>query len=166
MHPRRVRDEKFLNVNAKDRIEGLLAIRVDTRKINRVERMCMIFRHRPAETDELHCSMPCVHAVTPGELSQLFELVETLPASTEELEEVNEAIQVVQPESDGAELPVDFRHASSAREDIENFRSLGLDFDDDDDDDDPVPENTPEPEDNDATLIPAPSNGLKADQAW
>ena len=163
LHPRRIREEKFLNSDQKDRIEGLMAIKLDIRETNRVERRCVVFRHPPTETEELHCSIPCVRVIAPGDPSQLFEPAETAPVSAEEQRESAEAMQPNEIATDGAELPLDYRHASSAREDIEMFRSLGLDADDDNE---PVPENTPEPQDRNNAPSAPPSNGLKEDQTW
>ena len=168
LHPRKVKEDKFMNMNHKDNIEGLLAMRADAKKINRIERRCVIFRHPLLDdSTELHSAATFVHVLTPGHPEHFFSRDDvTTVAATENNENIEEnavvdAVECTEDGADGVELPIGFHHSTSRREDIDLFRSMGLDVDDDDD---PVPENVPEPTTN---QTPAQrSDGLKENQSW
>ena len=121
LYPRCIRDEKFLNADQKDRIERLLAIKMDIWSINHTERRYIVLRHLPAETEELYCSILHAFVTTPGKPLQLLELVETTLISAEEQEELAKAIESNTIVTDSAELSLDYRYISSTREDIEIF---------------------------------------------
>ena len=113
-----------------------------------MERRCIVFRHLQIKTKELHYSILHVYVIVLGDPLQLFEPAETALVSIKEQEELAEAIERNEMQTDSAELPLDYRHASSAREDAEMLRSLSLDADDDNE---LAPENAPEPEDRNNT---------------
>ena len=168
LHPRKVKEEKFLNENHKDTVEGLVAMRADVKKINRIERRCVIFRHPLLDDGTELCSAATfVHVLKLGHPEHFFSRDDTTTVAATTNNKNTEDNNVVAAEEravdgdDCVELPIGFHHSASRREDIELFRSMGLDVDDDDD---PAPENVPEPT---TTQTPAQRpDGLKEDQSW
>ena len=65
-----------------------------------------------------------------------------VPVLVEEQEKLAKAIELNELVTDSIELLLDYRHVSSAREDIEMLRVFYLDIDDNNE---PVLENIPEP---------------------
>ena len=84
--------------------------------------------------------------------------METVLVLVEEQEELAKVIQLNKLVIDSVELPLDYRYASSTREDIEMFRLLDLDADDDNES---VLEDILEPKDSNNTLLLSLLNGLK-----
>ena len=146
MHPRPIICAKYPNATATDRLEGLLVIRKELKKVNRVDRMCIIFRHGDFENKELHCVERYCNVTTEGAAADYFdEVTEVTVVNEEEKNNANEA----------QELPP--LSKSDLAENIAKLRMEGYDVDDDND---PAPENIP-----DATAAAESSNLLSKQSA-
>ena len=102
-----------------------------------------MFRHLSCDENQmLYTSIPYVHVNRAGDPSQFFKIeeVEPKPVLQQENgdENTNEAPVTPVNNSDNTELPDGYTHVTSWHEDINMFRSMGLDVDNDND---PVLEN-------------------------
>ena len=84
LHPRPIICAKYPNATASDRLEGLLVIRKELKKVNRVDRMCIIFRHGDFEGQELHCVECYCNVATKGAAADYFDEVTEVTVVNEE----------------------------------------------------------------------------------
>jgi len=134
MHPAKLIDEKYPNRTAHHKVENLVAIREDTKKVSQREQCVFVFRHDDFPDKELHCVRRWCKVIEEGAEEHLFERIaqqrvrEAQVAGNEGRDE--EATDI------GEEI---FRMGNRA-EDIAMVRAAGFVVDDDND---PLPENIP-----------------------
>jgi Transposase IS4 len=130
LHPSKLIKDKYPSRGAKERLENLLAIRRETLKVNKVQRVCVVFRHDDFPNQELHCCERWARVDQEGPADSFFDIVPE-EVTVEEMEE-------------GRELPQEVNTAASIvhLEDALLLRAEGFDVDDDND---PAPENIPIP---------------------
>ena len=134
MHPAKVIDDKYPNRTAHHVMEGLVALRVETKKVNRKEQQVFVFRHDDFQDNELHCVKQWCKVMEEGAEEHLFEVIEQqrIRASQEAGNEGRD---------EGAtDIGDDIFRLRDRTEDIANARAAGFFVDDDND---PLPENTP-----------------------
>jgi len=146
IHPSRLVSQTIINPKNNQRLERLLAIREEKKKVHGKEMSCIIFRHDDFENIELYCIRRWVKVDKEGPETQFFEdpqeagvnVVDcfgvTSSTSRTDGSNVGENINKV-------ELPVNFESFQNNTEDIMMMRNMGFDVDDDND---PIPENVPE----------------------
>ena len=66
LYPIKVVLNKYPNALAKERLEGLLVIKRESKKVNNKEKVCIMFRHNDFENEELHCAQRYVKVLTEG----------------------------------------------------------------------------------------------------
>ena len=132
LHPRKVVSNKYPNELAHERLEGLLVLRRESKKVNNKEKVCIVLRHNDFENEELHCAQRYVKVLTEGNEADFFsgECVEATVIAEEE----NRS-------DEAQEVPVICN--SDLAENIARLRMEGYDVDDDNE---PAPENVPEPQ--------------------
>ena len=147
LHPSKRISEVFPNRTANERLDGLVAIKKDGRKVNKKMQQCIIFRHDRFPNEELHCVTRFCKVLKEGAVEDYFE--------------VQVPVAAVEPQDDPAQVPdalevqQDARMASSneetnlerlrgTAEDISMVLDMGFDVDDDNM---PAPENVPEGDD-------------------
>jgi hypothetical protein len=122
VHPRPLVQQKHPNIRKKDVMGGLICQRKEVRMINKVERVCEIFRHEDF-APELYVVLRFVKVEQVGESFDATTQCDP-PSNVRDT---------------GRELPAELRRANSG--DIHRMRAEGFDVDDDND---PAPENIPE----------------------
>ena len=139
LHPRPVLSQKYPNAAQQDRLQDLLVIKKEVRKVNKVDRVCIVFRHNDFEGQELYCAERYSSVITEGAEADFFVDDSVVEAEVVEAEVVVEEAE---------EVPK--IHASDLAENIARLRAEGYGVDDDNE---PAPENIPSVE----SALPAPS---------
>lgn len=125
LHPSKLIKDKYPSRGAKERLGNLVAIRRETLKVNRVDRVCIVFRHDDFPNQLLHCCERWTRVDTEGPPDSFFGSV---------------ADDTV--EEEGRPLPQNVNAGSLHLGDALLVRAEGFDVDDDND---PAPENIPTP---------------------
>lgn len=129
LHPLQLVQHKFPNAEHQQRLDDLICIRKEIKKVSRRDQMCYVFRHDVLDDNqELHCVCRWSQVKTPP--MEPFEGQQEEPLIANE-GAVNERI--------GA-IPVEILMAGGTREDIQLARAAGFEVDDDNE---PAPENVP-----------------------
>ena len=130
LHPRAVVGAKYLTVHHKYRVDGLLVIKQEVKKVNENDHICIIFNHPDFNDIFLHCVSRYASVKTEGDSSGFFETDGSVVAIA--IEEV-----LLGDEDDGVELPP---IGGDLAKDIARLRAEGYGVDDDNE---PAPENLP-----------------------
>ena len=130
LHPRPLVCEKYPNSTAQDRLDELLVIKKEKKKINGSEKICIVFRHDDFDNQEIYCSERYAKVLTEGNEVDFFTDV------TVQAEEEKDALD----DADEATL-VPVLGTSDLAENIARVRMEGYNVDDDNE---PAPENVPD----------------------
>ncbi|KAG7359200.1 transposase IS4 [Nitzschia inconspicua] len=118
---------KYPNGGGKGRIEGLVALRKETKLLNRKLQVCIVFRHDDFPNEEIYCHERFCKVEQEGPANQFFG--DVVVVDEEEEQEIP------------TEIPTEVRNTGVVRwNDIELLRNQGYDVDDDNE---PAPENIP-----------------------
>ena len=154
LHPRQLVTEKFPNATAAERIQNLIAIRKEKKRVNRREQEVIVFNSEKFENQEVHCVVRWVKVDTEGPDSEFFD------------EDDGDGEEEVQngPEGEGSGTPIPAQVLELAthritNEDVANVRAMGFGVDDDNE---PAPENIPVEDDEPEVE----ENGLMEGQEW
>jgi hypothetical protein len=132
LHPSRIIREKYgENVLDTLRIDGLLVINKEEKRIQNRKVVCVVCRHDDFPMEEINIAETIVKLVTPGNPSHYFiqeETRQTAPTTHPEAEFVAE------------ERPSDVNQSNVPTDDIARLRDEGFEVDDDNE---PAPENIP-----------------------
>ena len=160
--------DTFVNNNPKDQVVGSLAMRVETKTINRHEKRCVMCRHPYFDDVQESCyAFTFAHAIVASYPDHCFQVEETVRPESEQESTVTSSLEKETNQEDidsGVELHDGLRYVSSRREDADLHRSIGLDTDDGNE---PVPKSAPDavpPAQTSATLATS-ADGLKEDQS-
>ena len=170
LRPRKLKEEKFLNANHKGSTIGLLAMRAEVKKIDRIERQCVIFRNSHLDdSQELCAAVTFAHAAMPGHPGCYFpssEIIELRPTTKENTFSISNIRSSSANESNSVELLLGYEHNTSQNKDTLLFCAMGFGTDDDNN---LVPENMPDPvsaaTNDDALISNRRTDGLKDDQS-
>ena len=136
MHPSKLMRDKFINITAQLKIDGLLALRQELKLVSRKHQMCVVFRHDYWPNKEVHCCKRWATALNERDASKYFDRPLTLPNEDEDNGDTNPNL-----EDEGEDIEERFFQLSGTNaEDVAHVRSLGLGVDDDNQ---PAPENVP-----------------------
>ena len=137
LHPRPLVAAKYPNAHHQHRTDGLLVSYRASKKVNRVDKMCIFFRHDDFDDNQLlHCVERYAKVLTEGGPADIFDLdlvvgEEAVSVAVEGGGEVDDdaIVNVVVP-----------KLTDNSNEDIARLRAEGYGVDDDND---PAPENIP-----------------------
>ena len=130
LHPRAIVDAKYPNATQRDRLSNLLTIKKEKKQVNKVEKLCIVFRHDDFPNIELHCTERYANVLEEGAEPDFFEAVEQFHNEEAGAIDANQG-PIERPELGG----------SNVQEDIARLRLEGHGVDDDND---PAPENIPD----------------------
>ena len=135
LHPAKLIDEKYPNRTAKSKLDDLLVIRQEIKKVNKKEQRCIVFRHGLFDGVELYCVQRWAKVLTEGAIEHLFDSSE--PSQQDSTGSGANRRPV---EEEGQEIDDQVLRARNCPEDISTVRAQGLEVDDDNK---PAPENIP-----------------------
>ena len=127
MHPRPLICEKYPNSTAQDRLDELLVIKKEVKKIKGSEKICIVFRHNDFENQELYCSEPYAKVIAEGNEVDFFTGVTV---------ETEREIDALDNENEERVVPV--LGTSDLAENIARVKLEGYNVDDNNE---PAPEN-------------------------
>ena len=160
LHPSKLVKETLTNPRHNERLDDLIAIREERKKVNRKDQVVVAFRHCKFDNQELHCVKRFVKVVNEGHPDHFFNETSSNDSENEDnIEATNQTANGIE-EQQGIPLPNDLTHFGNRREDIATIRGLGLMVDDDND---PAPENIPPADD---PVVSGATNDLKEGQSW
>jgi hypothetical protein len=128
LHPKPVVAATIVNAVHGQRRDDMVAVRMETKRVNRKEQQCVFFRCE-AFSCEVYCSMRYVKVLTPSPDATRFSMVMQNEDDSGDEEQVEQ----------GVRMPEILR-PYDVTENIHAVRASGLDVDDDND---PAPENIP-----------------------
>ncbi len=166
LHPRKEIHKVFLNPRHKERLEGLIAIRCDFRKVNNKMRSVILFRHDRFPNIELYCCKKfCIVKKEGHETQFFFPSARSTTANgandttSNNLNSQNQNPNMLDVDSERSEeIEIPTTIVVGNEDDIALMRASGITVEDDND---PLPENIP----NEANPIPQ-GNELYNDQSW
>ncbi|KAG7342128.1 hypothetical protein IV203_004158 [Nitzschia inconspicua] len=141
MRPLRVIQTKHPQIVGTPRIEQLLALRKELKRLNKRLQVCIVFRHDDFPNEEIYCHERFCRVEVESPTAQLFGDIEA-----------DEDVEVVEEEEPTDELPAEVQPHSVGVDDRFLLRNDGFNVDDDRD---PAPEN-----------IPVPGETLNDQQTW
>ena len=129
LHSCPIIDAKYPNATQNERLDSLLVIRREIKRVKNREQWCIIFRHDDFENLEIYCTERYCKVTEQGPAASFFQQDAAVPPTAPGEETVVE------------EAPTALPTITHKRgEDIANMRRLNFDVDDDNK---PAPENVP-----------------------
>jgi hypothetical protein len=134
LHPKKRINERYINFAKESRLEGLVAIRQEKKKIRGKDQLCIVFHHEDFPNEEVYCATRWAKVTQEGPDNCYFEVPEV------PVEEVADPEEEVTPVPNIPKELFNRNHRIGHREDIELFWQAGFGVDDDNE---PAPENVP-----------------------
>ena len=132
LHPRKAVTDKYPNAGHNSKVENLIALRKEIKKVNRRDQECVILRHSDFPGVELHAVARYCKVITEGPISEIF-----VEAGVPEEEAIDDAPPVDEGLEPATVIPVS---SGNLAEDIHRLRFEGFSIDDDNE---PAIENIP-----------------------
>jgi len=142
MHPAKIVDEKYPNRTAHHKMENLIALREETKKVSQKEQQVFVFRHDDFPEQELHCVKRWCKVTEEGPEEHIWERLRQSFARAMLSE--SQAAGKEGRDEEAHDIGEDIFRMGNRAEDIAMVRAAGFVVDDDND---PLPENVPPPRD-------------------
>ena len=142
LHPSDLVKQTLVNARHNQRLNNLLAIRVEEKKVNRRDQSCVVYRHDQFDGRELHSVVRFCRVEEEGHPDHFFyRNDDENKEDGDDKEKGDRNNEISEDEIPAVPLPEAVRHMGNSAEDIALVRAMGLMVDDDNE---PAPENVPD----------------------